>query len=59
MDADDKKFFNANTPPETNRRKLSDEGRAIIIWLKLSMGTRHFQALHRPLQFRGLFEAGK
>ena len=31
MDADDKKFFNANTPPETNRRKLSDEGRAIII----------------------------
>src|SRR4051812_29263504 len=31
MDADDKKFFNANTPPETNRRRLSDDGRAIII----------------------------
>lgn len=31
MDADDKKFFNAHTPPETNRRRLSDEGRAVII----------------------------
>lgn len=31
MEADDKKFFNTYSPPETNRRRLSDEGRAIII----------------------------
>lgn len=31
MDADDKKFFNSFTPAETNRRRISDGGRAIII----------------------------
>lgn len=31
MDTDDKKFFNSFTPLETNRRRLTDGGRAIII----------------------------
>jgi hypothetical protein len=31
MDADDKKFFNSFTPLETNRRRLSDNGKAVII----------------------------
>ncbi len=31
MDADDKKFVNNYTPVETNRRRLSDDGMAIII----------------------------
>ncbi len=31
MNADDKKAVNDNTPLEINRKKLSDEGRAIII----------------------------
>lgn len=30
MDADDKRFVSGITPIETNRRKLSDEGRVII-----------------------------
>ncbi len=31
MDVDDKALVNANTPPDANRRKLSDGGKAIII----------------------------
>lgn len=31
LDADDKRFANANTPLETNRRKLTDNGKAILI----------------------------
>lgn len=31
MDAEDKSFINANTPPDANRRRLADEERAIII----------------------------
>ncbi|HMO80901.1 MAG TPA: hypothetical protein PKD24_08920 [Pyrinomonadaceae bacterium] len=31
MTAEDRSFVNANTPVETNRRKVSDEGRAIIL----------------------------
>ncbi|HKX84215.1 MAG TPA: hypothetical protein VJL58_08350, partial [Pyrinomonadaceae bacterium] len=31
MDADDKRFVSAITPPEINRRKLSDSGKAIIL----------------------------
>lgn len=31
MDRDDKAFVNANTPPDANRKKLSDDGKAIII----------------------------
>lgn len=31
MDAEDKTFVNAFTPPDANRRKLSDEGKAIVI----------------------------
>ncbi|MBC7901751.1 MAG: hypothetical protein H7070_17060 [Saprospiraceae bacterium] len=30
MDADDKRFMAGNTPAETNRRRLSDDGKAII-----------------------------
>lgn len=30
FDSDDKKFMNAYTPSEINRRRLSDEGKAII-----------------------------
>lgn len=31
MDGDDRVFVNENTPLETNRRKISDEGKAIIL----------------------------
>ena len=31
MDADDKRFVGTITPPEINRRKLSDGGKAIIL----------------------------
>ncbi len=31
MSAEDRSFVNANTPIETNRRKVSDEGKAIIL----------------------------
>lgn len=31
MDSEDKSFVNANVPYDANRRKLSDDGRAIII----------------------------
>ena len=31
MDAEDRSFAGANTPPDVNRRKLSDDGKAIII----------------------------
>ena len=31
MDSDDKRFTSAITPPEINRRKLSDAGKAIIL----------------------------
>lgn len=31
MDAEDKAVINANTPPEVNRRTLSDHGKAVII----------------------------
>lgn len=31
LDEDDKKFLNAVTPAETNRRRLSDAGRAVIM----------------------------
>lgn len=31
MDAEDKAVINANTPPEVNRRTLSDGGKAVII----------------------------
>ena len=31
MDAEDKAFINANTPPDVNRRRLSEDGKAIII----------------------------
>lgn len=31
MSAEDKAFVNTNTPPDVNRKRLSDEGRAIII----------------------------
>jgi hypothetical protein len=31
LDAEDKAWINANTPPDVNRRKLSDDGRAVII----------------------------
>ena len=31
LDADDKAWINANTPPDVNRRKLSDNGKAVII----------------------------
>jgi hypothetical protein len=31
LDAEDKAFINANTPPDVNRRRLSDDGRAVII----------------------------
>lgn len=31
FDAEDKAWINANTPPDVNRRKLSDDGKAVII----------------------------
>ncbi len=31
LDAEDKAWINANTPPDVNRRKLSDDGKAVII----------------------------
>lgn len=31
MDAEDKRFINENTPPDVNRRKLSDGDKAVII----------------------------
>ena len=31
MDADDKRYFNSNTPVEINRRRLADGDRAIIV----------------------------
>lgn len=31
LDAEDKAFINANTPPDVNRRRLSDDGKAVII----------------------------
>ena len=31
LDEDDKNYINAVTPGETNRRRLSDEGRAVIM----------------------------
>lgn len=31
MDADDKRFVNVITPPQINRKKLSDSGKAIIL----------------------------
>ena len=31
MDSDDKSFVNINTPPDANRKKLSDDGKAIIV----------------------------
>ena len=31
IDADDKALLNANTPPDANRRTLSDAGKAVII----------------------------
>lgn len=31
MDRDDRAFVNANTPPDANRKMLSDDGKAIII----------------------------
>ncbi len=31
MDAEDKSVINANTPPDANRRRLSDDEKAVII----------------------------
>lgn len=31
MDAEDRAVINANSPPDANRRKLAEEGRAVII----------------------------
>ena len=31
MDADDKRFVNSNTPSETNRRRVSTDGKVIIL----------------------------
>lgn len=31
MDSEDKSFVNLNTPPDANRKKLSDDGKAIIV----------------------------
>jgi len=31
MDAEDKRFINSHTPAETNRKRLSDDGKVIII----------------------------
>ena len=31
LNAEDKAWINANTPPDVNRRKLSDDGKAVII----------------------------
>ncbi len=31
FDSEDKAFLNSNTPPDANRRKLSDDGKAVII----------------------------
>ena len=31
MEGEDKSFINANTPPDVNRRRLTDDGKAVII----------------------------
>ena len=45
LDADDKKLMAANTPPEINRRKVSEDGKAMIAGSNFHIPAAGFKAL--------------
>lgn len=51
FDAEDKKFLNANTPAEINRRVLSDGGRALITGSNFRFPPENFKNLTERFAF--------
>ncbi|MGH9948541.1 MAG: hypothetical protein ACRD6X_15290 [Pyrinomonadaceae bacterium] len=51
FDADDRAFFNANTPYEINRRKLSEGGKALVIGSNFRFPAENFKLLKERFAF--------
>ncbi|CAN5646418.1 hypothetical protein BH24ACI3_BH24ACI3_12050 [soil metagenome] len=58
MDGDDRVFVNENTPLETNRRKISDEGKAIILGSNFKFPPEVMQKLSDRFAFTDYSKAG-
>lgn len=52
LDADDKRFINANTPMEVNRRKLSDGGNALITGSNFRLPPESLKAMSERFSFQ-------
>ena len=51
LDSDDRRFINANTPYEINRKKLSDGGRALIVGSNYHFPAENFKAMKERFAF--------
>ncbi len=54
MDAEDKRFVNEHMPPETNRKKLSENGKAIIIGTNYKIPPELFTPLSERFEVKDL-----
>lgn len=54
MSSEDRSFINMNTPVETNRRKLSDSGKAVILGSNFEFEEKVFEALRSRFLFEDL-----
>jgi hypothetical protein len=57
FDGDDTKFLRANSPPETNQRLISDEGKALIMGTNFRFYPGQFDALNKRYDLQDLSTA--
>ncbi|HEV7643164.1 MAG TPA: hypothetical protein VGO50_04410 [Pyrinomonadaceae bacterium] len=57
IDGDDSKFIRANTPPETNQRLVSDEGKAVIMGTNFRFYPGQYDALNKRFEVQDLSAA--
>jgi hypothetical protein len=54
IDGDDSKFIRANTPPETNQRLVSDEGKAVIMGTNFRFYPGQWDAVNKRFEIQDL-----
>lgn len=57
IDGDDSKFIRANSPPETNQRLISDEGKAVIMGTNFRFYPGQWDALNKRFDLKDLSTA--
>ena len=54
IDGEDSKFIRANSPPETNQRLISDEGKAVIMGTNFRFYPGQWDAMNKRFDLRDL-----